>query len=78
MSRKKRSNRAKENVCIEFIQQTDTGKTVQLFFPRKTKIREALPSDKELWATSAAEEGVRRCNPIFALERKFDSNNKDG
>ena len=44
----------------------------------RRKLVEALPSDKELWATSAAAEGVRRCDRLFALEREFDGKDKDG
>ena len=39
---------------------------------------EALPSDKELWDASAAAEGVRRCDRLFALEREYDGKDKDG
>ena len=39
---------------------------------------EALPTDKELWDTSAAAEGVRRCDRLFALEREYDGKDKDG
>ena len=39
---------------------------------------EALPSDKELWETSAAAEGVKRCDRLFALEREYDGKDKDG
>ena len=38
---------------------------------------EALPSDKKLWDTSAAAEGVRRCDRLFALEREYDGKDKD-
>ena len=37
----------------------------------RRKLVEALPSDKELLATSAAAEGVRRCERLFALEREL-------
>ena len=44
----------------------------------RRKFVEALPSDKELWDTSAAAEGVRRCDRLFALEREYDGKDKDG
>ena len=39
---------------------------------------EALPTDKDLWETSAAAEGVKRCDNQFALEREYDGKDKDG
>ena len=44
----------------------------------RRKFVEALPTDKELWDTSAAAEGVRRCDRLFALEREYDGKDKDG
>ena len=44
----------------------------------RRKLVEALPSDKGLWETSAAAEGVRRCDRLFALEQEFDGKDKDG
>ena len=43
----------------------------------RRKFVEALPSDKKLWDTSAAAEGVRRCDRLFALEREYDGKDKD-
>ena len=39
---------------------------------------EALPTDKELWDTSTAAEGVKRCDRLFALEHEYDGKDKDG
>ncbi len=44
----------------------------------RRKFVEALPSDKELWETSAAAEGVKHCDRLFTLEREFDGKDKDG
>ncbi len=44
----------------------------------RRKFVEALPSDKDLWESSAAAEGVRRCDALFALEREYDGKDKDG
>ena len=44
----------------------------------RRKFVEALPTDKELWETSAAAEGVKRCDRLFALEREYDGRDKDG
>ena len=44
----------------------------------RRKFVEALPFDKELWTTSAAAEGVKRCDQLFALEREYDGKDKDG
>ena len=37
-----------------------------------------MPTDKKLWDTSAAAEGVIHCNRLFALEREYDGKDKDG
>ena len=37
-----------------------------------------MPTDKDLWETSAAAEGVKRCDKLFALEREYDGKDKDG
>ena len=44
----------------------------------RRKFVEALPTDKDLWETSAAAEGVKRCDKLFALEREYDGKDKDG
>ena len=44
----------------------------------RRKFVEALPSDKALWETSAAAEGIKRCDRLFALEREYDGKDKDG
>jgi len=44
----------------------------------RRKFVEALPTDKELWEGSAAAEGVRRCDALFALEREYDGKDKEG
>ena len=44
----------------------------------RRKFVEALPTDKELWETSAAAEGVKRCDRLFALEREYDGKDNDG
>ena len=44
----------------------------------RRKFVDALPTDKDLWETSAAAEGVKRCDKLFALEREYDGKDKDG
>ena len=39
---------------------------------------EALPSDKKLWETSVAAEGVKKCDRLFAFEREYDGKDKNG
>jgi len=39
---------------------------------------EALLSDKKLWETSVAAKGVKKCDRLFALERKYDGKDKNG
>ena len=42
------------------------------------RLTQALPSDKDLWETSAAAEGVKRCDRLFAIEREYDGKDRDG
>ena len=42
----------------------------------RRKFVDALPSDKELLATSAAAKGVEYCNKLFLLERQYSGRNE--
>lgn len=42
----------------------------------RRKFVDALPSDKELLATSAAAKGVEYCNALFMLERQYSGRNE--
>ena len=44
----------------------------------RRKFVEALPSDKKLWETSVAAEGVKKCDRLFAFEREYDGKDKNG
>ena len=44
----------------------------------RRKFVEALPTDRSLWSSSAADQGVRWCDRLFALEREYDGKDRDG
>ena len=44
----------------------------------RRKFVEALPTDRSLWPSSAADQGVRWCDRLFALEREYDGKDRDG
>ena len=44
----------------------------------RRKFVDALPSDKELLATSAATKGVEYCNRLFFLKRKYNGEDEKG